>query len=451
MNDNLYSIKIEQSVLSALMSLSAGIDDVMSSLKTSSFHSTRHQVIFKHIKKLFESNLGHDIVLVCDSIKLDANDSKLVDEAYLIELNATLGLAHLLESHVAQLNDYASRRALFDAGERIKVIASDTTQYNTIDAVAKSESVLSELETSKSEPTLTNAYDVSINIFASINSRMEARKKGQEINIGVLSGFKPLDEQLGQISKSDLVIIAARPSMGKTAFAQCLMLNISFFQQHPVLFQSAEMSKDKIGQRLISSLSSINLREIRDAKVKDSDWESFFKATEKLKSAKLLIDDRSRPSLSDIRKNCRTLKLQYGYVGAVFVDYLTLLKSPINTDNNHIAVGAISKGLKGIAKEFDCPVFCLAQLNRSIESRKDRRPLMSDIRESGSIEEDADIVMFLYRDEYYDKASKDIGVAEVIIGKARDGEVGTVKLASELQYSRFSPLNDMYYLQQEDN
>jgi replicative DNA helicase len=444
MNENLYSIQIEQSVLSALMSLNGGIDDVVSKLTTDSFYATQHKIIFKHFKKLFDAGSGHDIVMVYDSIKLNANDSKIIDEDFLINLNSTIGLAHFLDKHSDQLNEYASRRALFEAGERIKTISIDTTQYDINEAISKSESILENLSNQDEVPTLSDAYDVSVSLFASIDKTMEARKRGEKVDVGVKTGFTDLDRQLGQISKSDLVIIAARPSMGKTAFAQSLMLSVSFLQQHPVLFQSAEMSKEKIGQRLVASLASINLRDIRDSDIKDKDWEFFYKATEKLKASKLLIDDRARPSLSDIRKNCRIMKAKYGYVGAVFVDYLTLLKSPLSTDNNHLAVGAISKGLKAIAKEFDCPVFCLAQLSRSLESRKDRRPLMSDIRESGSIEEDADVIMFIYRDEYYDKNSKDQGIAEIIVAKARDGEVGTVRLATELQYSRFSNLNLEY-------
>lgn len=444
MNENLYSIQIEQSVLSALMSLNGGIDDVVSKLTTDSFYATQHKIIFKHFKKLFDAGSGHDIVMVYDSIKLNANDSKIVDEDFLINLNSTIGLAHFLDKHCDQLNEYASRRALFEAGERIKTISIDTTQYDINEAISKSESILENLSNQDEVPTLSDAYDVSVSLFASIDKTMEARKRGEKVDVGVKTGFTDLDRQLGQISKSDLVIIAARPSMGKTAFAQSLMLSVSFLQQHPVLFQSAEMSKEKIGQRLVASLASINLRDIRDSDIKNEDWEFFYKATNKLKASKLLIDDRARPSLSDIRKNCRIMKAKYGYVGAVFVDYLTLLKSPLATDNNHLAVGAISKGLKAIAKEFDCPVFCLAQLSRSLESRKDRRPLMSDIRESGSIEEDADVIMFIYRDEYYDKNSKDQGIAEIIVAKARDGEVGTVRLATELQYSRFSNLNLEY-------
>ena len=450
MNENLYSVEIEQSVLSALMHTYGGIDDFMSMLSEDSFHSTGNKIVFKHLKKLFDLGDGYDMIMVLSSIKMNANDSKLVDEQFLLVINQTVGLAHFLEKHCHQLNEYARRRALFDAGERIKTIAVDTTQYSTDEAVMKSEGVLGSIESGGDEPTLHDAYNVSVDLFASINERMTARLNGKEISFGVKTGFVDLDKQLGLISKTDLVIVAARPSMGKTALAQSLMLNISFMQQHPVLFQSAEMSKEKIGARLVSSLASINLRDMRDATIPDSKWEHFVKATDKLKATNLLIDDRSRPSLSDIRKNCRKLKAKHGYVGAVFVDYLTLMQSPIKTDNNHQAVGAISKGLKGIAKEFDCPVFCLTQLNRGVEARKDRRPMMSDIRESGSIEEDADVIMFIYRDEYYNKSSKDQGVAEIIIAKARDGEVGTVRLATELQYSRFCNLDASYYQQQED-
>lgn len=450
-NENLYSIQIEESVLSALMSLNAGIDDIISDLSEDSFYAVQHKIIFKHIKKLFDIGMGHDLIMVFDSIKLDANDSKIVDEQFLINLNATTGLAHLLDKHVLQLNEHSRRRSLFNASERIKSISIDTTQYTTDEAVAQSESVLANLDSNSKSNTSASAHELVVDLFGKINQRIEDRKNGCEKLDGIKTGFRDIDNKVGMFRRGELIIIAARPSMGKTVFIQDIMLDISFFQGHPVLFQSAEMPKESIGSRILSSLAEIKTTDIRNATIPDDKWKSYSEAVTRLEKSKLVIDDQPSPTISHIRKNCRRMKAQYGYVGAVFIDYLTLLTPPLKTDQNYLAVGSISKALSALAKEFDCPVFCLSQLSRKVEDRADKRPMMSDLRESGQIEQDANTILFIYRDEVYNKASKDVGIAEIIAAKVRDGETGTVRLFSELQYSRFCDLDINYLHSMEDS
>lgn len=418
----------------------AGVSEYIDSLNPSDFYADRHGFIFEKIKELYSRGLAHDVEVIADVIRKSNRPD--LDDRYLFEIYSNSnGSIHNLSTYIETVRDYARRRALFAAGERIKIIASDTTQYDVISAVAQSESILSSLETNDDSDTLDDAFNISVDLFAHIDEVMTARREGREVINGVKTGLAALDNQIGVIQNTDLVIIGARPSMGKTAMAQTMMLDIAFLQQKSVLFQSAEMSKKQIGARLVSAISNIPLGDIVGSKIKDEDWEKFNKATQKLRETKLMVDDKSSPTITDIRRNCRKLKQKYGSVGAVFVDYLTLIKSPLQTDNMHQATGAITKALKGIAKEFDCPVFCLSQLSRRVEERKDKRPMSSDLRESGSIEEDANIILFLYRDEYYNKATQDHGVAEVIASKVRDGEVGTVKLSFEGRYSRFSDLD----------
>lgn len=449
MKENLYSIQIEQSVLSALMSLSAGTDDVMGALSESCFYAAQHKIIFKHIKKLFDAGSAHDVVMVYDSITLDANDSKLVSEEFIINLNSTLGLSHLLEKHAGQLVDYSRRRALFSAGEVITSIASDTTQYTTEEAVAQADGVMAAIDNDDSKKTSAEAFEIALDIFEAINQRNRDRENGIEKVEGIKTGFRDIDEKIGAMRRGELIIIAARPSMGKTVLIQDMMLYVSFVQQHPVLFQSAEMPKEAIGNRIISSLAEIKTTDIRNGTIPDEKWKSFHDAVIRLQKSKLMIDDKSAPTISHIKKNCRKLKAKYGYVGAIFVDYLTLLTPPLKTDQNYLAVGSISKALSALAKEFDCPVFCLSQLSRKVEDRADKRPMMSDLRESGQIEQDANTILFIYRDEVYNKNSKDLGIAEIIAAKVRDGETGTIRLASELQYSRFCDLDMAYYHSQD--
>lgn len=452
MNENLYSIQLEQSVISTLLTVYTGVDEQIGKLTPEHFYAGQHNIIFKHIKELHSSGKCHDVVFVWDSIKVNANDSKIVNEKFLIDLMSDApSTAYLVGQHADKLIEHKRRRDLFSAGERIVAIASDTTQFSTDTAISRAESVLSGVDAKSDIGNLHNAFDLSVGLYENLMQRMEDRKNGVEKIEGVSTGFKVLDEKIGLLAKGDLVYIGARPSMGKTALAQDIFLNVSFFQQLPVVFHSIEMKKEKIMQRIISSLASVESKHIRDAEIPDNKWHDISQASLMLQKAKVLIDDSSDVTLSDIRRNCRKIKADHGLVGAVFIDYLTLIRSQEKKEGrNDLEIGAISKGLKKIAKEFDCPVICLAQLNRSLEKRPDKRPMLSDLRESGSVEEDADVVLFIYRDEYYNKQSKDMGTAEIIAAKVRDGEVGTVRLATELQYSRFVELDMDYYRSQAD-
>ena len=449
MNEKLFSIPLEQAVLTALLTLSAGIDDVMGKLSEDSFYATRHKEIFNHIKEQFDLGSCHDVLVIAEIMRPKFNES--FNEDYFKELMASTGSAYLLSNYVDELNELSVRRSLFDAGERIKALACDTIQYDSFDAIEQAESVLASIKTGDDDFTIASAHSLAIDLFNEIDKRMEDRKKGIEKINGAKTGFTDLDSKIGVMGRGELIIIAARPSMGKTALAQDMMLDMSFNQQLPVLFQSAEMPKEAITRRIISSIADIKTTDIRNATVPDDKWGNFQKAVMQLDKSKLMIDDKSMPTISYIRRNCRKLKAQYGYVGAVFVDYLTLLTPPLKTDQNHLAVGSISKALSALAKEFDCPVFCLSQLSRKVEDRADKRPVMSDLRESGQIEQDANTILFIYRDEVYNKQTKEAGIAEIIAAKVRDGEVGTVRLASELQFSRFCDLDSNFYHMQEDN
>lgn len=440
MNENLYSVPMEQSVLCVLMTI-VNADEFVEMLDESDFYATRHQLIFQQIKKLHAAGSGYDVEVICDIIRKTSGVVGL-DEKYIVDIYSdSNGSPHRMKDYIEKLKEYARRRSLFSAGERIKVIASDVTQYDVIEAVAQSESLLSSLESNETSGTSVLAYNVAVGLFGKIDQRMRDRANGVNTINGIQTGFRDLDAKLGDIAKGDLVIIGARPSMGKTVFMQDIMIDVAARQGKSVLCQSAEMPSEKVGERLVASIGEIPLSDVKGARIRDEHWGNFTKATKLLESVNIVIDDKSMPSLTDIRRNCRKIKSDYGEVGAVFIDYLTLLTSPLKTDQNHLAIGAISKGLKAIAKEFNCPVVCLSQLSREVDKRVDKHPVMSDLRESGQIEQDADIIMLLYRDEYYNKEnSKEKETVEVIVTKARDGEIGTVRLGTELQYSRFCEL-----------
>lgn len=440
MNENLYSLRIEQNVIGTLITAGKGHDLVFERLTPDSFVSTKHAVLFKYIQTQYQNGEGFDVEVIINQIRMNPADSRIVSQKDIEKIYIDSVVSYNLENQVDQLVEHERRRALFAAGERIKVVASDTIQYTSDSAREQSESILSALDNHKVGNELFQAHDLAIELFAKINKRMEDRANGVEQIDGVVTGFRDIDNRVGRLGRGEMIVIAARPSMGKTALALDMMLNISFIQQKPVLFQSAEMPRDAIVSRLVSNIGSVNNTDIRNATIPDLKWEGFQKATMQLKKSMLHIDDTSAPTISHIRRNCRKIKAKYGYVGAVFIDYLTLLTSPLKTDQNHLAVGAISKALSALAKEFDCPVFVLSQLSRDVEKRKDSRPVLSDLRESGQVEQDANVVLFIYRDVIYNKDTKHPHIAEIIAAKVREGEVGTCYLETQFQYSRFANL-----------
>lgn len=255
---------------------------------------------------------------------------------------------------------------------------------------------------------------------------------------GVGSGIKDLDAKTSGFQKGDMVLIAARPSMGKTTFALNIAENAALREGKSVVIFSLEMSKEQLAYKLLCSEANVDMLKLRTGTLEDQDWENIARATGPLSKAKIYIDDTAGVSVMEMRSKCRKLKMEYG-IDLILIDYLQLM-SGSSSENRQQEVSEISRSIKALAKEMQCPVIALSQLSRAPEQRADHRPMLSDLRESGSIEQDADVVMFLYRDEYYNKESEDRGVAECIIAKQRNGPVGTVKMAWLGQFSRFGDL-----------
>jgi len=257
---------------------------------------------------------------------------------------------------------------------------------------------------------------------------------------GLTSGFKDLDDMTAGWQPSDLVIVAGRPSMGKTAFAMNLVENAIMASEQSVLVFSMEMPADALVMRMLSSIGRINQTRIRSGTLEDEDWPRLTSAISLLKNKPLFIDDTPALSPTEMRSRARRIARETGNLGLVMVDYLQLMRAPGNNEGRTAEISEISRGLKGLAKELDCPVIALSQLNRSLEQRPNKRPVNSDLRESGAIEQDADVIAFIYRDEVYNEDSSDKGTAEIIIGKQRNGPVGTVRLAFIDQYTKFEDL-----------
>lgn len=420
--------------------------EFISQTNESIFTIQTHVVLFRAMKKLHEKGEPIDEVTIMTSLKTLGTEKQGVNEKYILDLfqNAPVTLSNNVSSYLKTLQDLATRRQLREAAIRIQKIANDLSNGEADDAIARANSVLSDIGTATSDDDPEPLINCMIDLFDEINKIQTEKMNGTYAIRGVNTGFSALDHKIGEIQKGDLVIIAARPSMGKTAFAQNISTHIATNLVKPILFESIEMKKGKISRRIAAAIGGIDLKHLQDSDLTPEDWTGFTEAVSLIERSPLEIKD-GVVTLVDIRRHARKLKAKYGYLGGIVVDYLQKIATPHLNPNiaEHERLTVISKGLKEIAMEFDCPVFALSQLSRDVEKRPNKRPLMSDLRGSGAIEQDADVILFLYRDEYYNKDKSQFkGMLEVIASKVRDGETGETFLFSELQYSRFSNVSN---------
>lgn len=440
----IFDMEIEQTVLSLFL-FGQGHDEYIQSLTEEHFYPSRHKVLFRYIKDLCNAGETYDVYMVGSKLKNNWNDSNIVPESYLIELNAIAPRFFAVESHVKRLQEILTFRRIDEASKKIKAIASDLSQ-NTDTAISNVQTIINSLDQSKNDEKLNDASHFMQIAISDFLDRHQAWHDGKTIVKGITTGFPDLDEKLVELEDGDLIIIGARNSMGKTTFLQNIAQNVSLVQRKPVLFCSAEMQGSQIAQRMISCMAGVGLRGIKTGQIRDTDEIGRINnAANILDKLPLMINDRASMPLSEIRRSARQMIAKYGSIGAILVDYLQKLEAPNKRNREDMEIADISNELKKIAKEFNCPVVALAQLNRAVEKDKDKRPKSADLRGSGAIEQDADVIMMIYRDEYYDPNSRDKGIAEIIITKCRNGEVGTVRLGTDLARCRFVPLDMDYY------
>ncbi len=445
----LFSIPVEQCVLATLMTIDQGIDEYIEQLKVDDFYAGQHQIIFNHIKAQYAKGEAFDEITVWEIIRTNAIESRSVDEQFIVNLMNRISQYTLIDTHVKKLKDLSIRRKLQDTSKLIGSIANDMVTHTADSAVSKSQNLLQNLDLGSGADKLKHAHEFSKEAVKEFLDRHMALHNNTQFDGGIKTGFTELDHKLGEVGKGDLVIIGARPSMGKTTFAQNLAADMMINQSLPVLFVSIEMRGRQIAQRLISGIGGVELRKVLTGQIdrNSDDASKINTAANVLEKVPLMIDDNNRSTVSTIRRSARKVQAKYGKVGAIFVDYIQRV-TPLSKNNfgrSDKDIGEISTELKRIAGDFDCPVFALAQLNRNLENRPNKRPVNADLKESGDLEQDADIIMFIYRDEVYNKESKDIGTAEIIIGKARNGSIGTVRLATDLARSTFADLSPEYY------
>ena len=431
-----HSIEAEQSVLGSMLIAPDSWDKVTEHLVEDDFYNRSHRTVYMAILDLLKANLPVDVITVSEQLEKNEQLDEVGGFAYLGELAKNTPSAANVVAYAKIIKERAISRELIAAANDIADSSYNPQGRDAIEILDFAESKVFEIAEKR---TGENEGPRNVDqVLGKTIERLEALIKDNREVTGVTTGFVDLDKKTSGLQPSDLIIVAARPSMGKTTFAMNLVENAMMSETKPVLVFSLEMPSEQIMMRMLASLSRVNQTNIRTAQLNDEEWSRVSQTMANLKDKdNLYIDDSSGLTPMEVRTRARKIARDHGGIAMIMVDYLQLMRVPGLADNRTLEIAEISRSLKALAKELECPVVALSQLNRSLEQRSDKRPVNSDLRESGSIEQDADLIMFIYRDEVYHENSDLKGVAEIILGKQRNGPIGTVRLTFQGQYSRF--------------
>ena len=438
------SVEAEQAILGGLLLNNSAWDDVAERVGARDFYRKAHRQIFEVIAQLVEEENPCDLVTVSQALTQLGQLDDIGGMTYLSELARNTPSAANITAYAEIVRERSILRQLINVSHDVAESAFNTEGRKSLEILDKAESAIFEI--AEQQKKGSGPQDIKSFLKKTVD-RIDELYKNKSAITGVTTGFDELDKMTGGLQPADMVVIAGRPSMGKTTFAMNLCENVAIKAGKPVLVFSMEMPAESIVMRMLASLGRINQTAVRSGQLEKDDWPRVTSAIHMLSEQKFFIDDT--PALSPLEMRARARRVARecgGELGAIMVDYLQLMQVP-GVDNRVNEISEISRSLKGLAKELNCPVLALSQLNRSLEQRPNKRPVMSDLRESGAIEQDADLITFLYRDEVYNKETNEKGVAEVIIGKQRNGPIGTVRLAFLGQYSRFDDLAPEYYAQ----
>lgn len=427
------NLEAEQSILGGLMLDREALDQVGDVLLAEDFYKPAHQKIYNAIKDLHSKGQPIDIITVTNVLQGEGSMEMVGGPEYLISLlDKTISSANI-SSHAKIVKDKATLRRLISINSQLIEKAYNQDFIDVESFVDQAESEIFKIGENKTQTGLVGSMEI---VKASIQKIEELYKNKAEIT-GIGTGFKKLDEMTAGLHPGEMTIIAARPSMGKTAFSLNIAQHVALRLKKTVAYFSLEMGKESMMMRMLSAESKVSMSEIRNGRIQDSAWPKLINAASALSEASIFIDDTPGVSPFEIRSRARRLKAEHG-LDVIMIDYLQLMSMKQKYNSREQEVAEISKSLKAIAKELQIPIIALAQLNRGVEGRTEKKPMLSDLRESGSIEQDADVIMMLYRDDYYDKENPEKqGHAEVIVGKQRNGATGPVKLRFDAQYNRF--------------
>jgi replicative DNA helicase len=435
-----HSIEAESSVLGGLLLDNNAWDRVGDLLKESDFYRFEHRLIFTAVSSLINASKPADVITVYEALQSLGKAEEIGGLAYLNALAQYVPSAGNIRRYAEIVRERGILRKLVTASDEIATNAFNP-QGRPVDKILD-EAEQKIFNIGEEGSRMKQGFQSMDTLVVNLLDRVQEMADNPNDITGVPTGFYDLDKMTSGLQAGDMVVLAARPSMGKTAFAINIAEHVALAEGLPVAVFSMEMGAAQLAVRIVGSIGRINQGNLRTGKLSDEEWPRLTEAIERLRTVSLHIDETPGLTPSELRANARRLARQCGKLGLIVVDYLQLMSgsSASGGDNRATELGEISRGLKMLAKELQCPVIALSQLNRSVETRTDKRPMMSDLRESGAIEQDADIIMFIYRDDYYNKESKEPNVAEVIIGKQRNGPTGTVKLYFHKAQTRFESL-----------
>ena len=440
-----HSMEAESSVLGGLLLDNKSWEQVADLLSEGVFYRYEHRQVYLAIQALVNASRPADVITVYEHLQSIGKAEEVGGLGYLNSLAQYVPSASNIRRYAEIVRERSILRKLVTASDEIATNAFNTQGKPVPQILDEAEQKIFQIgeEGSRLKQGFQSMDQLAVILLDRVNQMADSPN---DIT-GVPSGFVDFDKMTSGMQAGDLIVLAARPSMGKTALAINIAEHVALNEGLPVAVFSMEMGASQLAIRIVGSIGRIDQQRLRTGKLNQEEWPRLTEAMEKLRNVSLHIDETPSLTPMELRANARRLARTCGKLGLIVVDYLQLMSgntSSSNGDNRATEIGEISRGLKMLAKELQCPVIALSQLNRSVETRTDKRPMMSDLRESGAIEQDADVIMFIYRDDYYNKDSKDPGVAEIIIGKHRNGPTGTVKLAFLKPITRFESLASGY-------
>lgn len=430
------SLEAEQSLIGSLLLDNQKWDDVNSIVLVKDFYHQNHQIIFKAMQDLVDAGSPLDVVTVSDKLSSEDNLKKIGDMAYLATLaENTPGTANLI-TYARIIRDNSVLRSLIVSSNQISEQAYHTEGQTTRQILDHAEKMIFDI--SESHDSRRGEFAKIGELLPGVLDRIDELQESATGITGVATGYTRIDQLTSGFQKGDLIIIAGRPSMGKTSLAINIAEYVAFKQRLPVGIFSLEMSGQQLTMRLLSSLSGVNSNSIRTGRLSDNDWPRLNKAIETLQDLPIVIDESSGLNAHELRSRSRKMSTMVGGLGLIVVDYLQLMQGTEQTENRATEISGITRSMKLLAKELNVPIVVLSQLNRSIETRVEKRPRLSDLRESGAIEQDADLIMFIHKEESNESDSSDSkGTAEIIIGKQRNGPIDSVRLTFRSNCTRF--------------
>ena len=426
-----HNLEAERSALGIMLLSKDKINTAMEIVRADDFYKEAHGMIYQAIQNLYNNGSPVDLITTVEELRRLGQLDAIGGTAYLAQLSSEFTTTSNIEYYLRLIKDKATLRALIDkSSETIDAAYDDAEATSTI--VELAEKNIFDITQGAYTSGLTHIHEILLDSF----KMMEERAANPGTLTGTTTGFIDLDFKLSGLQKSDLVLLAARPSMGKTALMVNISVNAAMRGKAKVAMFSLEMSKEQLTQRMISATAHVDLQKVISGKLTEDDWGKIVQAMTPLDELDIFIDDTPSISPLEVKAKCRRIKAEKG-LDLIVIDYLQLMEMGGKNESRQQEISAISRSLKGIAKELDVPVIALSQLSRAPEMRADHRPILSDLRESGAIEQDADVVMFLYRDDYYHEDSELKNIGEVIIAKHRNGPTGTVELLFKPEYTKF--------------